>query len=74
MLAIEYSKIKNQIINKQHQNLTQIILDEKNKIDHWQQTLNDTENYKTQGTIIRSKERLIVNEENPTKYFYQQEK
>ena len=29
---------------------------------------------KTIGTIIRSKEKVILNEEKPTKYFYTQEK
>lgn len=31
------------------------------------------ENYKAQGTIVRSKEKLIIDEEQPTKFFYQQE-
>lgn len=34
-------------------------------------TKND--NYKTQGTIIRIKEKLILIEEKPTKYFSQQQ-
>ena len=33
----------------------------------------DLETYKTQGTIIRSKEQIILNEEKPTKYFFLQE-
>ena len=72
---------KNENINKQLQILTSSILQEKNKINHetnkieqWQRSIEDIENYKAQGTIIRSKERAIVNEEKPTKYFYQQER
>ena len=44
------------------------------KIDKYQQELNDIENYKHEGPIIRSKEKIILNEEKPTKYFYLQEK
>ena len=29
-----------------------------NKIEKWQQNLNNIDNYKTQGTIIRSKEKI----------------
>ena len=43
-------------------------------IDNWQKALNDIDHYKVQGPIIRSKEKIIINEEKPTKYFYQQEK
>ena len=81
MLAIEHSKMKNQTIRKQHQNLTQKILNkkiqqnpDKNKIDHCQEKLNNKENYKTQGSITRSKEKFIVNEEQPSKLFYQEQK
>ena len=45
-------------------------------IDNWQNQINDIENYKTQGTIIRSKKMTIVNvinEETPNKYSYLQE-
>ena len=31
-----------------------------NKIEKWQQNLNNIDNYKTQGTIIRSKEKIIM--------------
>ena len=40
----------------------------------WQQELEDIENYKTQGTVIRNKEKIINNQEKPNKFFYQQEK
>ena len=36
--------------------------------------LEETENYKKQGTVIRSKEKIILNEEKSTKYFFLQEK
>lgn len=81
MFAIKFSTIKNQNINKQHKNLTKNILQEKiktnpdkNKIEKWQRSIENLENYKTKGTVIRSKGRFIVIEEKPTKYFYQQEK
>ena len=32
------------------------------------------QNYKKQGTIIRSKEKLILEQEQPNKYFFEQEK
>ena len=78
MFAIKFSTIKNQNINKQHKNLTKNILQEKiktnpdkNKIEKWQRSIENLENYKTKGTVIRSKGRFIVIEEKPTKYFYQ---
>ena len=43
-------------------------------IENWQNAINCIENYKTQGTIIRSKEMSILNEGKPSKYFYQIEK
>ena len=47
---------------------------EPNKIKQLQRSIDNIEHCKAQGTIIRSKERLIINDEKPTKYFYQQEK
>ena len=80
-LAIRFSIEKNQNINKKLTHLTNEILQEKNKInpepnkiEQLQRSIDNIEHYKAQGTIIRSKERLIINEEKPTKYFYQQEK
>ena len=43
------------------------------QIEKYQQMVQDLETYKTQGTIIRSKEQIILNEEKPTKYFFLQE-
>ena len=36
--------------------------------------LEDIDKYKIHGTIIRSKGKIILNEEKPTKYFFIQEK
>ena len=79
-MAIKFSTEENQKINNKLQKLTNSILQKKNKvqpnkinIENWQNQINDIENYKTQGTIIRSKEMTIINEETPNKYFYLQE-
>ena len=79
-MAIKFSTEKKQKINNKLQKLTNSILQEKNEIEpnkinieNWQDQINDIENYKTQGTIIRSKEMTIINEETPNKYFYLQE-
>ena len=80
ILAIEYSKKQNHLINSKLQKLTDQIIHEKTKttpnltnINNWQQELEDIENYKIQGSIIRSKEK-ITNQEQPNKFFYQLEK
>ena len=78
-MAIKFSTEKNQKINNKLQKLTNSILQEKNviepnkiNIENWQNQINNIENYKTQGTIITSKEMIIINEETPNKYFYLQ--
>ena len=43
------------------------------KIEKYQQILDEINNYKIQGTIIKSKEKLILDEEKPTEFFFQQE-
>ena len=80
-IIINFCTRKNQQINKKKQHLISYITQEKSKLipnieklNKYQQELNDIENYKTEGTIIRSKEKVILNEEKPTKYFYVQEK
>ena len=65
-MAIKFSTIKNQKINKDLQNVTEHMLQEKMKTQ-------PDENYKNQGTIIGIKEMIIINEEIPNKYFYQKE-
>ena len=79
-MAIKFSIIKNQKINKDLQNLTENILQEKMKIqpveikiETCQNLIDVIENYKNRGTIIRSKEMAIINEEIPKKYLYQKE-
>ena len=69
ILAIKFSTEKKQKINNKLEKLTNSILQEKNKtepnkinIENWQNQIIDRENYKTQGTIIRSKEMTIINE------------
>ena len=44
------------------------------KINYWQQALNHIENYKTQGSIIRRKQKLIAKEKQSTNFFSQSEK
>ena len=80
IIAIKVSTIKNQKINKDLQNLTNNVLQEKRKnepdktkIETWQALIDNIENYKIHGTIIRSKEMSIINEEIPNKYFYLKE-
>ena len=80
-ITIEYCTRRNKQINKKQQELINYISQKKSKINpnlekinKYQQDLNDTENYKSEGTIIRSKEKIILNDEKPTKYFNSQEK
>ena len=44
------------------------------RICKYQQQIDEIDNYKNRGTIIRSKEKIVLNEEKPTKYFFSQEK
>ena len=75
-MAIEYCIKINQKINGKYQNLIKNVNDEKSKpqpdiinTEQYQINLGEIKNYKTQGTIIRSKEKIILNEEKPSKYF-----
>ena len=61
--------LTNQIFTQKKTNQTIL-----KQIQIWQQQPEDIENYKIQSTIIRSKEKFIINQEKPNKYFYQQEK
>ena len=70
MLAIEYCKEQNYKTLQKQKNLTNQILIEKIKpaanleqLEIWQQQLEEIENYRIQGTIIRSKEKHIINQE-----------
>ena len=80
-ILIDFCTRKNKHIHKKQEDQISYITQEKSKltpniekINKYQQELNDIENYKTEGTIIRSKEKVILNEEKPNKYFYSQEK
>ena len=68
-------------MKKQQEKLTKQLLQEKIKqppnqhnIDIWQEQLLELENYRAQGTVTRSKEKIIIKEEKPSKFFYSQEK
>ena len=72
MLAIKYSKQQNSNLKKQQEKLTKQIMQEKtkhspnqNNIDIWQEQLPELENYRAQDAVIRSKEKMIINEEKP---------
>ena len=68
-------------MKKQQEKLTKQLLQEKIKqppnqhnIDIWKEQLLELENYRAQGTVTQSKEKMIINEEKPSKFFYSQEK
>ena len=44
------------------------------KLKNTKQNLEEIENYKTQGTIIRPKKKITLNQEKTTKHFFIQEK
>ena len=68
-------------IRKKQTQLTQFIKKEKynpnpgqHKINNTHQQLQDINNYKTAGSIIRSKEKLILEQEKPNKFLFDQGK
>ena len=81
MLATQYCvQMQKSIRNKQDE-LTQFMTIEKtkpnpnqDKIQEAHKHLNDIDNYKISGSIIRSKEKMILEQENPNKFFFDQEK
>ena len=81
MLATQYCvQMQKNIRNKQDE-LTQFITIEKtkanpnqDKIQEAHQHLQDIDNYKISGSIIRSKEKMILEQEKPNKFFFDQEK
>ena len=80
-ITIEYFTKKNKEINNRYNKLIQDINDEKlkphpdyKKIEQNQIELEDIDDYKTNGAVIRSQEKITLNEEKPTKYFFLQEK
>ena len=81
MLSIKYSTILNQNIKIGQEETTNEIIKEKqketpdlNKISKLHNQLKDIENYKKQGTVIRSKEKIIMEQEQANKYFFDEEK
>ena len=81
MLATQYCvQMQKNIRNKQEE-LTQFITIEKTKpnthqykIQKAHQHLQDVDNYKISGSTIRSKEKIILEQEKPNKFFFDQEK
>ena len=81
MLAIQYCvQMQKNICNKQDER-TQFMTIEKSKanpnqdkIQEAHQHLQDTDNYKISGSIIHSKEKMIIEQEKPNKFFFDQEK
>ena len=47
---------------------------DQNKINTAQHHLQDVQNYKTSASIIRSKEKLILEQEKQNKFFFDREK
>ena len=81
MLSIKYSTILNQNIKIGQEETTNEIIKEKQKetpdlkkISKLHNQLTDIENYKKQGTVFRSKEKIIIEQEQANKYFFDEEK
>lgn len=77
MLATHYSVTTQKNIRKKQDELTHFITTKKikqnpdhHKINAAEQHLQDIQNYKTSGSIIRSRERLILKQEKPSKLFF----
>ena len=45
-----------------------------NKVNKAQNQLENIQNFKDTGSIIRSREKLIIKQEKPNKYFFDHEK
>ena len=81
MLATQYCvQIEKNIHNKQDE-LTQFVTTEKTKphpneekIQEAHQHLQDIDNQKISRSIIRCKEKMILEQEKPNKFFFDQEK
>ena len=81
MLATQYCvQMQKNIRNKQDE-LTQFITIEKtkantnqDKIQEAHQHLQDIDHYKISGSIIHSKEKMILEQEKPNTFFFDQEK
>ena len=80
ILATQYCvQMRKSIRNKQDE-LTQFITIEKTKPNPNQDKIQeahqhqDIDSYKISGSIIRSKEKMILEQEKPNKFFFEQEK
>ena len=81
MLPTHYCVELQKNIRKKQELLTQILKSEKlkpnpnqNQINKIHNHLQDTQNYKDTGSIVRSKEKLIIEQEKLNKFFFDQEK
>ena len=81
MLATHYCVELQKNIRKKQELLTQILKSEKlkpnpnqNQINKIHNHLQDIQNYKDTGSIARSKEKLIIEQEKLNKFFFDQEK
>ena len=81
MPAAQYCVQMQKNIHNNQDQLTQFITIEKtkpkpnqDKIQEAHQHLQDIDNYKISGSIIRSKEKMILEQEKPNKFFFDQEK
>ena len=80
MLATQYCVQMQKIIRNKQDEPTQFITIEKTKpnpnqgkIQEAHQHLQDIDNYKISGSIIRSKEKIILDKKKPNKFFFDQE-
>ena len=81
MLAARYCVELQKNIRNKHKQLTQLLKSEKlkpnpdqNQINNIHIYLQDIQNYKNTGSIIRSNEKLITEQEKPNRFFFDQEK
>ena len=63
------NRLKTDINNEENKNRP-----DRTKIEQLQKRIDEIEHYKIQGSVIRSKEKMLFNEEKPNKFFFEQEK
>ena len=81
MLATHYCVTMQENIRKKQEEITYFINTEKikqnpnqHKTNKAQQHLEDIQNYKISSSIIRSKEKIILEQEKPNKFFFDKKK
>ena len=81
MLATHYYVTMQKNIRKKQEEITYFINTEKikqnpnqHKTNKAQQHLEDIQNYKISSSIIRSKEKIILEQEKPNKFFFDKKK